>query len=91
MFIRRLATLVATMLVVGALVTLVGCDNSTTVETTGAAQNNSTKETVAESNNDSSADTNSAQGAFTPGSKIFVNAAGTDIYLNMFYIRVFIQ
>ena len=84
MFIKKMATVVLTMLVVGALVTLVGCsDSSTTAETTGAVANSNTNTNETNKEDSSAADTNSAPAAFTPGSKICVKAAGNDIYLNM--------
>ncbi len=85
MLIRKLATLTATILVVGALVALVGCsDSSSTVEITAA------NVPASNSNNDSSnsgeADTNnggSDEAAWAPESKFHITASGNDIYVGM--------
>lgn len=84
MFIKKMATVVLTMLVVGALVTLVGCSNSSaTTESTGATTNSNTNSGETISSNNASENTSSAPVSFTPGSKICVRTSGNEIYLNM--------
>lgn len=84
MLLRKIATLTATILVVGTLVALVGCADSSASETTVSSSpvaNSNDSNTFGNDTSDNSG--NSEEVSFVPGSKFHITASGKDIYLAM--------
>lgn len=88
MFLRKLSTLVITVMVVGALVALVGCssepstDGSAVNNVNNTANNGSNDANSAATEADSSSGNSAPAAAFVAGSKMHITASGKDIYLN---------
>lgn len=85
MFLKKLATLAATILVVGTFVALTGCssDDPSTDTANNTTVANETNKASSGEGDTNEASNNTGATSYTPGSAIHMTTSGKDIYINM--------